>query len=29
MSEVEYRNENQNFVFKFLFQFIKKNEMAI
>ena len=29
MSQLEYRSENQNFIFNIVFQFIKKNEMAI
>ena len=28
MSQLQYRNENQNFISNFVFQFIKKNEMA-
>ena len=28
-SQLQYRNKNQNFVSSFVFQFIKKNEMAL
>ena len=29
MSQLQYRNENQNFISDFVFQFIKKNKMAL
>ena len=29
LSQLQYRNENQNFNSNFIFQFIKKNEMAL
>ena len=29
LSQLQYKNENQNFTINFIFQFIKKNEMAL
>ena len=29
LSQLQYRHENQNFISNFIFQFIKKNEMAL
>ena len=29
MSQLQYRNENQNFISDFVFQFIKKSKMAL
>ena len=29
LSKLQYRNENQSYISKFIFQFIKKNEMAL
>ena len=29
MSQLQYRNENQNFISNLVLQFIKKNEMAL
>ena len=28
-SKLQYRNENQNYISNFIFQFIKKNEIAL